>query len=549
MKPKIVPLHLLLALGVGLGLAAPGSAQTPEFERIPEDAVGFIHIRAADLWRLDAFKNFREVLEKAGPKALGVLEQRFVPSPSSLDRVTLIVMFPSGQAPTVAAIVRTTTEFNPLQLVQRNLPHAKSVQAGGLTVYADASSRIALAAFDKQTFVVGDISGVQLLAAAQPQGGAGPLSTAFELAKQKPIVVALQPNRLKALMQGAAPPPIAPLLEAQTLVAALDLGTKSTFNLQLDFASREQATAGEQALRNGLKFMEAALTQGRGQIEGQLFGPQKAQSASWQDLPETLGAVFGLGMMNQVQDALRTLPLKREGNVVRTTLEFSTGDASGTVMFASVAAGMLLPAVQKVREAASRAQGMNNLKQMALAMHNFHAAFGHLPAAAITDKAGKPLLSWRVAILPFVEQETLYREFKLDQPWDSPHNIQLLKKMPKIYQRVGVSRDGDTETYYRVFTGPQAPFDLRKRRRFADFTDGTSNTMLIVEAAQPVPWTKPDELVYDPQKPVPALARFSPAGTIVCLADGSVRTLPPTVDEGLLRALITHAGGEVVQFP
>src|SRR5208337_936304 len=94
---------------------------------------------------------------------------------------------------------------------------------------------------------------------------------------------------------------------------------------------------------------------------------------------------------------------------------------------------LLLPAVQSAREAARRAQCVNNIKQIMLAMHNYISANNAFPRD-ITDKNGKPLLSWRVAILPYVEQGVLFDKFKLDEPWDSPHNQELLKYMPLVYQ-------------------------------------------------------------------------------------------------------------------
>src|SRR5207302_1956982 len=103
-------------------------------------------------------------------------------------------------------------------------------------------------------------------------------------------------------------------------------------------------------------------------------------------------------------------------------------------------AALLLPAVQKVRMAAGRTRSANNLKQMALATINYADAFGRAPAAAICDKNGKPLLSWRVAILPFIEQDNLYKQFHLDEPWDSDHNKKLLARMPNVYALPGVQQ-------------------------------------------------------------------------------------------------------------
>jgi len=158
------------------------------------------------------------------------------------------------------------------------------------------------------------------------------------------------------------------------------------------------------------------------------------------------------------------------------------------VIAVPVGIGILVPAVQKIREAAVRAESMNNLKQIALAMHAYHDAnHGRFPAAAICDKNGKPLLSWRVAILPYIGQEPLYRQFKLDEPWDSPHNIQLLGHLVKTYRSPGDMVTPPDHTHYQVFVGNGAAFDKTRRYGMPDFRDGLSNTVLIVEADKAVP--------------------------------------------------------------
>ncbi len=215
----------------------------------------------------------------------------------------------------------------------------------------------------------------------------------------------------------------------------------------------------------------------------------------------------------------------------------------------AVLIGLLLPAVQAAREAARRAQCINNLKQIGLAMHNFHSTNDRFPPQAIADKQGKPLLSWRVAILPFIEQAPLFNEFKLDEPWDSPHNKPLLERMPTIYVIPG-SKAEPGMTFYRGFSGAGAFFDPAKKDgiKIQDVTDGTSNTIAIVEAREAVPWTKPDDRPFDPdpEKPLPNFGKAHPGGFNALFCDGSVRFLKHTINEMVLRALITRNGGEVV---
>jgi RNA polymerase sigma-70 factor (ECF subfamily) len=197
--------------------------------------------------------------------------------------------------------------------------------------------------------------------------------------------------------------------------------------------------------------------------------------------------------------------------------------------------------------AAGREQVANSLKQLALAIHNYHDIYKALPPAAIYSKDGKALLSWRVAILPFIEQEELYKQFKLDEPWDSPHNKKLLAKMPRVFAPLAGKAKANS-TFFRVFTGEGNVFEGKEGIRLQDITDGTSNTILIVEAGQAVPWTKPDELPYDAKKALPKLGGQFKEGFYIAFCDGSVRFVRTPIDELTFRALITRSGGEVVDF-
>jgi uncharacterized protein (TIGR03067 family) len=203
---------------------------------------------------------------------------------------------------------------------------------------------------------------------------------------------------------------------------------------------------------------------------------------------------------------------------------------------------------QKSASRAARSRSQNNLKQIALAMHNYVSTYQTFPTPAIYSKDGKPLLSWRVAILPFIEQDKLYKQFHLDEPWDSDHNKTLLAQMPKTYAPVGGDARDKESTFYQVFVGNGTIFEGPKGIKIADITDGTSNTILVVEAAEAVPWTKPADLPYDDQKPLPKLGGMLKDVFNAALADGSVHIFPEKFNEKTMRLLIIRNDGQPVDL-
>lgn len=208
-----------------------------------------------------------------------------------------------------------------------------------------------------------------------------------------------------------------------------------------------------------------------------------------------------------------------------------------------VMTGLLLPAVQAARDAARRMSSSNNMKQIMLALHNYESAYRKLPLRMSRDKDGQPLLSWRVQILPYIEQQALYDQFHLDEPWDSPHNIRLVEMMPQTYANPRFDvRPGHT-VYLAPFGEdcgwPGEKFDFRS------ITDGTSSTIALTEVAPylAVPWTAPDDLDIDEN---PGTSWMSDRGANVGMFDGSVRWISAELTEDVLRALMTINGGEVI---
>jgi hypothetical protein len=223
------------------------------------------------------------------------------------------------------------------------------------------------------------------------------------------------------------------------------------------------------------------------------------------------------------------------------------------LMCGGVLVALLLPAVQAAREAARRMQCANNLKQIALGLHNYHDTYGSFPPAYTVDANGKPLHSWRTLILPFVEQSALYSQIDLDEPWDSPNNQAFHNVVVQAYQCPS-ARPGPGCAYVAV-VGPNTMFPGEKAVKLNEVLDGTSNTIAVVEVSgRTSSWMEPTDLDFNrmqfqPNQSPGDPSSYHPGGFQAALADGSVRFISDSVDTNTLRNLMTINDGQTVQLP
>jgi prepilin-type processing-associated H-X9-DG protein len=256
-------------------------------------------------------------------------------------------------------------------------------------------------------------------------------------------------------------------------------------------------------------------------------------------IPAVIFGLLGLGDINNPKKRLTG------GWMAVTGIVLGTFGTAAVVLIA-----LLLPAVQAAREAARRAQCVNNMKIIGLAMHNYHSARATFPPAAQYDPDGKPLLSWRVLILPYLDQQSLYDQFHLDEPWDSPHNRPLADQMPAVFRCLSEPTTQGMTTY-EVVVDPSSMFTGKSPGvSISSVTDGTSMTILVVESANPVPWTKPDDLSLQSTAPLFGVGSKHPGGMNALMGDGSVRFIRTSGNSSIglqtLRAMFTRNGGEVV---
>jgi hypothetical protein len=341
------------------------------------------------------------------------------------------------------------------------------------------------------------------------------------------LVIESGPERLRAQLAT-----LYPLLSVIAARVTVDLDKTADVRLSLQAANERAAALAAQSVKSSLASFDLILEAAQGIRQAQ--GEPGGKRASGRDVTLFL------------RQALSRVVVEEAGAKVECRLQMDIAPG----LFQQVAGEV----VAALRQGGDRARSVNNLKQIALAMHSYHDVFRGFPPAGLTgvkNRAGKPLLSWRVAILPFLEQEALYRHFDLDLPWDHPVNKKLIDKMPSIFALPGAEAPRG-QTYYQVFVGPDTPFERRPAAgqanlRMSDITDGTSNTLMVVEAANPVIWTKPDDLPFGPNVPLPKLGGHFDDGFNAAFCDGAVRFLR-RLDEKTLRALITRNGGEIVNL-
>jgi hypothetical protein len=360
----------------------------------------------------------------------------------------------------------------------------------------------------------------------------GPLAEAIALSSKHTIVAGMRVQALEAMMamRGEMPRELVPyrsLFKARTVVVTADVGAKTSVSAKLTFADDAAARRAEPVLKT---LVQHGI---------ELLGDLRKKAGQ-----EKEAAAVMLPIIDLATAALEKADVKAEGSSVTARTEAEIGPAVTKALAA-------LPELIDV--SATKMKTQNNLKQIGLAVHNFHDTMQHMPMDIVSPD-GKPLMSWRVAILPYIEQDNMYRSLDMTKAWDDPVNAKVLAQMPSVFQVFG--RDaGKGKTFFQMPSSPKAipggsPWLVPGRKlSFAHISDGTSNTIMVLEGADAVNWAKPDDMQFDP-KQAPKVGDQSRKWFYALFGDGSVRTIrKDNLTDDALKALITIDGGEVVSIP
>lgn len=535
MRTRLSSVAPLLVVLFGSTSAAHAQPVTV-LKAVPTDSFAFITVNVGKLWDNPDFKPLRGWFEaqKVGPtdEALGL-------GAGEIERVTLFMSAaPKDGVPVL--LVTTKKPYNEARVLKA-LGAAGANRGGrvGNAVRISHGEFATAVLGDERTLMLlpetrGDLGFAALLGQFAAKKADGALAAALSDAGKHDIAFAIDVRPLAALVQferDAELTPFLTLFKAQTVAFTADFDKTATGTLRLAFSDEAVAKRAAPVLTEGISEIADRISK-------ELVGRKNAEPTE----QAMLGAFVAV---------LKAAKVDAAGTTVVATADLPYQDA-----VAKVAAA--LP--KSYTAAANSTRGQNNLKQLALAFHNYESAMGFFPSDVLPVNGPKPpAMSWRVQILPYIEQAQLYNQLDMTKAWDDPANLQKLEamEMPKVFEIPGRPAPKGY-TYFRVFSLPKnakgtaRPWLVEGQRggSFAQITDGTSNTFMIVEAGEAVPWYKPDVLAYDGKLPLPQLGDKSADRFIVAMGDGSVRVLRPSkVGETTLRAFITISGGEVINLP
>lgn len=213
----------------------------------------------------------------------------------------------------------------------------------------------------------------------------------------------------------------------------------------------------------------------------------------------------------------------------------------------AILVALLLPATRRgSREPSRRSQCRNNLKQIGLALHNYHDMYQSFPPAYTVDETGQRLHSWRTLILPFIDQATLYETIDLSKPWDDPANAEAFEADLYAFRCPSADLEPTLSTYVALVS-EQCAFRGTEGRTLAEFADGTSNTVMVIEvtASEAKHWMSPHDVDENYFASLGAEGEYSHQGGLqVLFTDGSVRYVGVDGTEKQRAALSTIAGND-----
>ena len=417
---------------------------------------------------------------------------------------------PPGMAqPDALVVMRTKVPFTSAQLIELDGAHDETSHSGQQYLRKKENGVMTGVWFvDETTIVTGP---EKLVTASIDQGSALPAANLSFVDASTNVLIVFAPENPDEIFRSnpdataQVPPPVKPTVDnLMNETNAISIGINLDTDLGLVASINCKSQKGAETMRTQLQSLMPMA---------QALLEQQAKQA-----PAMAAGYFAMG-----RSLLGSMQLTQTGRNFKMAGQ-STNAGKTLATQASFMIPVMLPAVTQARSAARRMQSQNNLRQLSLGMMSYHDIHSHFPdLASLNSESGKQLLSWRVHVLPFVDEVELYEQFKLDEPWNSPHNKALIPKMPEAFK----SPTGDLEaghTSYLAISGPGTVFENGKGKSLREITDGASNTLLLVEADadKAVVWTRPADFTMNPDSPTDGLTATYEGGFQGASCDGGV---------------------------
>ena len=534
MKSLVQCVSLLIAVFLGFSWQSSAvSQQKNDLEYITGKAAGILIVHPRKILTDPDLELMPiEVISAATLREIGV-------DLLDVEKLTLLVEPPEGPGPPqVGMIARFAKPYDLTTFSPKLMKNCEEGRIGDKTVFRATSPMAPSFYLPNEKTVVAGMEPILTRMMGEPKEGTLRKLIAKNGAKEHlNLIVSIDEVRelLNAAIKeaGDVPQPFRRFIKAIDDVSFVEyrmsLGSEVSSSLTFNTHNEESARKVEDVIQEGLELGKSMFLE-----------KLNEEFANSEDEIEQATSKYMNRISRIIFDSLKP---QRDGKKVAVSVKGGADMATIGVLTA-----LLLPAVQAAREAARRAHSSNNMKQIGLAFHNHFAAKRKFPSKAIYSDAGKPLLSWRVQILPYLEQQNLYDQFHLDEPWDSEHNKALISKMPGVFR----NPNGRVQfkTNYLLPVGPGTIFEKNESLGMRDITDGTSNTIMLVEANddQAVIWTRPSDLDFDPDRPLSNLGKVRAGIFLALVADGSVNPISTAIDPAILKAMFSAAGGEKIRF-
>ncbi len=534
------------ALAMVMGGASLLSAQAPAPARyLTGDMLGAVVVhpkRMSESALLEATP--LEVLQAAGLEALKL-------DPWAIEQaVGGVGITLGGSAPPYGFALRfveplTKHGFPDASLEDHLFQRGEAVQANGPTIWqSQRGDPIAFAVVDDHTLLVADsVTRIRRMLDQAQRPPETPLQKALAERESLPDVFvmgdiqSLRPvlGLFLPAIKAELPPEMAGVFDLPMLIRAvvLEADFQESFWLQLTLEANDDQAAQRAA---------TILGQGRAMFE-EIAKAELARADDSPDVVEQAAAKYGRRVLDEILDLVVPKP---QGP--RLVSRIDGDDVVSTVI--PISSILVFAAGEQVRAAGQVASSSNQMRLIAIAMLNFTARHGRLPTD-IVDANGNKLLSWRVRILPDLEYQGIYDQLRLDEPWDSPHNRQFTSTNLPVFYSPDATNVPPGSTTYLVPAGPGLMFDDGVARRTLDHvTDGTSNTIMLVEVdpAAAVPWAKPGDYRVDRRNPTQGLRLRRDGIVSFVFADGAVHKFDRDTPAETIWSLFTIAGGEVINL-